>query len=344
METIFKQFVRRLAFLILTLMGTLLFIALVLLTYEGGVDKEEYIENERLFAEWDAQKLVLDNPMLPDLVRDGYYIVSESANYIGPNAKEPEQQYAGNTLSCTNCHLNGGTLSGSASWIGILDRFPQFRGRENRIGTIEDRINGCLERSMNGIPLPVPSYPMKAIVAYMDWISSEIPQVNSKIISGYPDIILPEVAVDLDLGKQIYTRECLLCHGSDGAGIRFQEKEKGYQYPPLWGEDSYNTGAGMHRVLTAAAFIKNNMPYLQASWENPKLSDLEAFHVAGYINSFSRPQKQNTDADFPDKKLKPISTPYGPWTDDFSPEQHKYGPFPPIVAFYEKTFKLKKTK
>ena len=122
-------------------MGTLLFIALVLLTYEGGVDKEEYIENERLFAEWDAQKLVLDNPMLPDLVRDGYYIVSESANYIGPNAKEPEQQYAGNTLSCTNCHLNGGTLSGSASWIGILDRFPQFRGRENRIGTMELVIN-----------------------------------------------------------------------------------------------------------------------------------------------------------------------------------------------------------
>ena len=48
----------------------------------------------------------------------------------------------------------------------------------------------------------------------------------------------------------------------------------------------------MNRVLTAAAFIKNNMPYLQASWEKPKLSDEEAFHVAGYINSFPRPSKK----------------------------------------------------
>ena len=65
----------------------------------------------------------------------------------------------------------------------------------------------------------------------------------------------------------------------------------------------------MNRVLTAAAFIKNNMPYLQASWENPKLSDEEAFHVAGYINSFPRPSKKNKEMDYPDKKLKPISTP-----------------------------------
>jgi len=100
----------------------------------------------------------------------------------------------------------------------------------------------------------------------------------------------------------------------------------------------------MHRVLTAAAFIKNNMPYLQASWEDPKLSDEEAFHVAGYINSFERPRKKNTDKDYPDKKLKPVSTPYGPWTDSFPAEQHKYGPFPPIIAYYKETFGIEKTK
>ena len=47
---------------------------------------------------------------------------------------------------------------------------------------------------------------------------------------------------------------------------------------------------------------------------------------------------------FPDKKKKPVSTPYGPWVDDFSPEQHKYGPFQPIMAWYEKEFGMKKSK
>jgi thiosulfate dehydrogenase len=97
-------------------------------------------------------------------------------------------------------------------------------------------------------------------------------------------------------------------------------------------------------VITAAAFIKNNMPYLQARWDNPKLSDEEAYHVAGYINSFDRPIKQNTEDDYPDKKLKPISTPYGPWVDSFSPDQHKYGPFPPIISFYKEEYNLSKTK
>jgi len=86
------------------------------------------------------------------------------------------------------------------------------------------------------------------------------------------------------------------------------------------------------------------MPYLQANWENPKLSDEEAYHVAGYINSFQRPEKQNKIEDFPNKKLKPVSTPYGPWTDNFSAEQHKYGPFPPMISYYQKTFGLTKTK
>ena len=271
-------------------------------------------------------------------------LVAESSKYMGPLAKDPKLRFAGNNLSCTNCHLNGGTLSGSASWIGILDRFPQFRGRENKIGTIEERINGCMERSMNGTKLSKNSTQMKAMVAYMDWISRELPELNSKVFKGYPAIEIPKIAVDLNRGKKIYEKECTLCHGTQGKGIRNQNFEDGYLYPPLWGKDSYNDGAGMHRVITAAAFIKNNMPYLQANWENPKLSDEEAYHVAGYINSFQRPEKQNKIADFPDKKLKPVSTPYGPWTDNFSAEQHKYGPFPPIISYYQKTFGLTKTK
>lgn len=343
METLFKQLVRRLTFLFLTLIGVILFIALVLVTYEAPFD-EELLYTEELPIEWNPQKLIFDNSRITDLVKEGYYLIAESSKYMGPLANDPSLRYAGNNLSCTNCHLNGGTLSGSASWIGILERFPQFRGRENKIGTIEERINGCMERSMNGIPLPEESSQMKAMIAYMEWISSELPDLNTKIFKGYPAIKIPEFAVDLEQGKSVYTRECVTCHGSNGEGIRYQEENKGYQYPPLWGKDSYNDGAGMHRVITSAAFIKNNMPYLQANWENPKLTDEEAYHVAGYINSFDRPKKSNKIADFPDKKLKPVSTPYGPWTDNFSPKQHKYGPFPPIISYYQNTFGIRKTK
>jgi len=100
----------------------------------------------------------------------------------------------------------------------------------------------------------------------------------------------------------------------------------------------------MHRVITAAQFIKSNMPFGQATWDNPKLTDDEAFHVAGYINSFERPKKRFTENDYPNKKLKPVSTPYGPWSDHFSATQHKYGPFLPIISFYKEVYDIKKTK
>jgi thiosulfate dehydrogenase len=320
-----------------------LVILIGLFTYKPPTDTIEFISYENP-AVWDANKFVLNNPDVSKQVKRGYLLIAKSSKFMGPLAEEKSLQFAGNNLSCTNCHLNGGTLSGSASWIGIVERFPQFGGRANAIGTLEDRINGCMERSMNGKKFPPDAPQIQAMIAYMEWLDEGIPKINEKDFKGYPNIKLPDQAVNLNKGKEIYKRECMLCHGLNGQGVRYLNEEDGYQYPPLWGKDSYNNGAGMHRVITAAAFIKNNMPYLQARWDNPKLSDEEAYHVAGYINSFDRPIKQNTEDDYPDKKLKPISTPYGPWVDSFSPDQHKYGPFPPIISFYKEEYNLSKTK
>lgn len=276
-------------------------------------------------------------------VKYGYLILTETSKWIGPAAEEPGMRYAGNNLACSNCHLKAGTQAGSGSWVGVTDRYPQFRGRENKIGTIEDRINGCMQRSMNGKKLGEETREMQAMVAYMTWLGEGIPEDKIAEFKGYPKIQIPEVAVDLEKGKAVYTQHCVICHGEDGQGAP-QPNGPGYVYPPLWGTDTYNNGAGMHRVITAAEFIRSNMPYLEATKDNPKLTDEEAYHVAGYINSFSRPEKSELAADFPDKKLKPVSTPYGPWTDDFSPEQHKYGPFQPIIEYYQKEYGIKKTK
>lgn len=277
------------------------------------------------------------------LVKYGYDIITRSSEHIGPLAPNAGNRYAGNNLSCQNCHLEGGTKRASASFVGVANRFPQFRGRENKMGTLAERINGCMERSMNGKAMPENSLEMQAMIAYMEWLSEDVPADKEADYKGFVKVKLPEVKADLVKGKAIFVKHCQSCHMEDGQGQRPSETGL-YVYPPLWGADTYNHGAGMHRVITAAEFIKGNMPYLQATWDQPILTDEEAYHVAAYINSFDRVQKGNPEADFPDKKLKPVSTPYGPWTDSFTAEQHKYGPFQPIMAFYEKEYGIKKGK
>ena len=319
---------------------------ILLLIYESKPEQYIPIISKEPLAEstpWKPKDAVSELSSMPVKIKKGYFLIAETSKFMGPNAENPEDRYSGNNLACANCHLQKGAQAGSGSWVGIIERFPQFGGRGNKIGTIEDRINGCMERSMNGKMLPVESDKMEAIVAYMKWLGEGLPENRKAEFKGYPQIQIPNVAVDLEKGNQVYKKECVICHGENGAGI-LSADGKSYTYPPLWGPDSFNDGAGMNRVITSAEFIKSNMPYLQATWDNPKLTDEEAYHVAGYINSFSRPHKANTENDYPDKKLKPVSTPYGPWVDEFSPEQHKYGPFPPIMDYYTKEYGITKKK
>jgi len=105
----------------------------------------------------------------------------------------------------------------------------------------------------------------------------------------------------------------------------------GYQFPPLWGPDSFNNGAGMSRILTAAAYAKHNMP-LGARFDAPFLTDEQAYDVAGYIVTQSRPVKPDLDKDYPIRLQKPVDAPYGPYADGFPVAQHRLGPFGPIRA------------
>lgn len=277
------------------------------------------------------------------MIKLGYEVITRTPELIGPLADNPRKRFAGNNLTCQSCHLEGGTKPGSGSFVGVYNRFPQFRGRENKIGTLEERIDGCMERSMNGRKMPHNSLEMQAMVIYIKWLSEDVPEEQGAKYKGFVKIKLPEIKANLAEGQTIFEKHCVVCHGAEGQGVRANDNSI-YEFPPLWGNDSYNHGAGMHRVITAAEFIKSNMPYLQATYDNPVLTDEEAYHVAAYINSFDRPQKVNAEIDFPDKKLKPVSTPYGPWADEFSVEQHKYGPFQPIILYYQEEYGITKSK
>jgi len=282
-------------------------------------------------TQWKAPDIKsVGDDALGKLVKYGYALMTDTANLIGPTVSDPAMRYSGNNLTCQNCHLGAGTQAYSMPLVGVWGQFPQYRGREGEIGTLEERINGCMDRSMSGRRLPLDGREMKAYLAYMKWLSTGIADGAKLVGTGTMRIAEPKRAADPVHGAQVFEQTCVMCHGKDGQGQR-AAKGNGYQFPPLWGPDTYNDGAGMTRVLTAAAFVRHNMP-LGTTFDAPVLSDEDAYDVAAYINSKVRPIKADLDKDFPNKLQKPVDTPYGPYADGFPAEQHKYGPFDPIRA------------
>ncbi len=280
--------------------------------------------------------VVPDISKLPDddwgrTVRYGRDLVSKTASLIGPEVKDPTRRFAGNNLNCQSCHINAGTQKYGMPFIGVFADFPNYREREGTVGTMQDRIQGCMERSMNGKPLPETGPEMIAIVSYMKFLSTGRPV--GEPTPGRKAGQMPELdrAADPAHGRTIYASNCSACHGSDGKGQRVGKvgDAKGYVFPPVWGPDSFNDGAGMNTLIDAANFIHSNMPQ-GTTWQSPSLSPEDAWDVAAYIDSQPRPKKSGLARDYPNKLEKPVDTPYGPYSDGFSQEQHKLGPFAPI--------------
>ena len=264
------------------------------------------------------------------LVKYGHALFTNTANQIGPAVSDASKRLAGNNLSCQSCHLQAGTQPYAMPMTGVWGQFPQYRAREGAVDALEDRINGCMQRSMNGHALSLESREMRAFSSYMRWLSTGVPDGAKLVGAGTLQIKEPARAADPRRGAEIYAQVCSACHGADGLGQRAQNG-LGYQFPPLWGPDSYNNGAGMSRLLTAAAYALHNMPF-GTRFDAPVLTQEQAYDVAGYIVSQNRPKKANLDEDFPIRLQKPIDTPYGPYADGFSAQQHTLGPFGPIRA------------
>lgn len=219
-----------------------------------------------------------------EAIRYGHQLTTQTQVYA--------KKYVGNDLNCTSCHLNGGRTPNAAPWVGIWGVFPEYRTRNAQVNTLQDRVNDCFQRSMNGKPLPVDSKEMRGILTYMWWLSKDVPTGVDVEGRGFKRI-KAERTPDAAKGKTIYAEKCSVCHGANGQGMKGAEGE--YMFPPLWGPKSFNIAAGMARLNTAAAFVKANMPLGQGG----SLTDQEAYDVAAFFIQQPRPDYAAKKKDWP---------------------------------------------
>ena len=208
----------------------------------------------------------------------------------------------GNSLRCASCHLDGGLRRDAMPWVGSFARFPQYRPRSGKVDLIEDRINDCFRRSMNGSALAPAGPDMRDIVTYFAFLSSGMPVGAEMEGQGFPR--LQPLRGDPRRGAGVFATTCARCHGANGYGTALA--------PPLWGPRSYNVGAGMARINTAASFIHALMPIDRVQ----RLNAQQAFDVASYINTRPRP-------DFPAKMRD--------WPRGGKPDDAEYHVLPPTI-------------
>lgn len=229
-----------------------------------------------------------------DLVRKGRLYATRTSEEL--------PQLVGSDLHCTSCHLEGATRANAGPWVGIASSFPMYRARAGRDATLEDRVDECFERSLNGKAPGKGSTVMDAFVAYIEWLSRDVPRGTEVIGRGFPMVERPP-NIDSDNGRNVYATRCASCHGASGEGGR--PSDGSYQFPPLWGDRAFNIGAGMARLDTAAAFVRHNMPLGQRD----ALTLTEAYDVAAYF--IERPR-----ADYPPKS--------GDWPRGGKPRDARY--------------------
>ena len=217
----------------------------------------------------------IPNDEFGKVVRLGQQIFQHTATYA--------PRYTGNVLSCSNCHIDAGRLAHSAPLWAAYVSYPAYRSKNKHVNTFQERMQGCFRFSMNGKAPPLGDSVLVALESYAYWLATGAP-VNRPIAGrNYPKVPKPAQAPDYARGEQVFAQHCAVCHGADGQGQRAAGAQV---FPPLWGPDSFNWGAGMGDVDKAAGFVKANMPLGLGN----TLSDQDAWDVALFVDSHERPQ------------------------------------------------------
>jgi thiosulfate dehydrogenase len=268
-----------------------------------------------------------------ELIKYGRELIANTSKYLGPKGSVA---HFSNGMNCQNCHLDAGTKPFGNNYSAVASTYPKFRERSGAIENIYKRVNDCFERSLNGQALDTLSKEMQAIKAYIKWLGKDVPKKEKPKGTGLTELAFLNRPANAENGKTIYQQKCKSCHNENGEG-KLNTDGISYQYPPLWGEHSYNIGAGLYRLSRFAGYVKSNMPQ-GVTYDAPQLTDEEAWDVAAFVNSQPRPKK-DLSKDWPKIAGKPVDHPFGPYADSFSEEQHKYGPFEPIALLKKKNKK-----
>lgn len=265
--------------------GTMLFIVAVVAAAGGlGAGYAAWGHAKDYFAIADVSSL----PKTPDndLVRYGWELIVDTPRLIGRSAAKADMRYAGNNLACTQCHLNAGLQRFAAPFVSTYGSFPMMSN--DNVVTLEERINGCMMRSMNGRPLPDDGREMEAMKAYLRYLGKGTPENVRVEGMGLKALPTAELPPDRDRGQLVYQQTCARCHGANGEGQLKEPPGVGFAIPSLWGQGSFNAAAGMSQLTTAAAFIHANMPYV-TDYRAPALTVQQAWDVAAFMISRPRP-------------------------------------------------------
>ncbi|MBC8984539.1 c-type cytochrome [Pedobacter sp. N36a] len=260
-----------------------------------------------------------------EMIRYGRELVKNTAKYFGPNGSVAR---ISNGMNCQNCHLEAGTKTFGNNYSIFFASYPKKSARSGKMAEATERIADCFQRSLNGKVPDLSGKEVQAMLAYMKWVGSEQEKGKKAFGSGTEKLKYMDRAADPEKGLLVYQNKCQSCHGEHGEGIKSAD-QLAFVYPPLWGQQSYNDAAGMYRLSNFAGFVKNNMPY-GVAYPDAQLTDEESWDVAAFVNAQPRPHKAQKE-DYPNRSKKPIDAPFGPYLDGFSAEQHKYGPYPPMV-------------
>ena len=231
---------------------------------------------------------VPDGPLGEAILR-GYELTNDTSNVLRSEAATTADGEARvNELSCTSCHAGAGMDEEVSSLVGMASVYPMYIGRSGQIVTLEERINGCMVRSMDGQKFADDDEDLDAMVAYLTYISEGIPvgaELPWRGLSNLDNVPVPSIAD----GEELYQQSCIACHAGDGSGTGSNTG------PALWGEGSFNDGAGIARMSKMAGYIQNNMPIGAAG----TLTDQESSDLAAYILSQDRPEWKNHAKDWP---------------------------------------------
>lgn len=244
------------------------------------------------------EKLTLEPPSMDDVpegpygdaIKRGHDLITNTSDLL---RKESSSAKAGeariNSLNCTSCHANAGLQKGAIPLVGMTTAYPSYNKRADAVMTIEDRINGCMVRSMNGEVFESGDPDLAAMVSYLSYVSEGVP-IGSDMPWREP-IAMEDVPVpDTENGEALFQQSCATCHATDGSGTGAQSG------PALWGDDSFNDGAGLNRHDKMSGYIYKNMPKTDPG----SLSEQEASDLAAFILMQDRPEWDHQKDDWAD--------------------------------------------